>query len=83
VTTADQWDRNREGYELFRLLWESDEVTWSGRFRPSLVKAKTLTGDDLERWALKLLLNHAAGKAFSANQGKIDSPIPRSQSTFC
>jgi hypothetical protein len=76
VTTADQWDRNREGYELLRLLWESDEVTWSGRFRPSLVKAKTLTGDDLERWALKLLLNHAAGKAFSANQGKIDSPIP-------
>jgi alkanesulfonate monooxygenase SsuD/methylene tetrahydromethanopterin reductase-like flavin-dependent oxidoreductase (luciferase family) len=42
VTTADQWDRNREGYELFRLLWESDEVTWSGRFRPSLVKAKAL-----------------------------------------
>ncbi|WP_029112860.1 LLM class flavin-dependent oxidoreductase [Mycobacterium sp. URHB0044] len=42
VTTADQWERNREGYELFRLLWESDEVTWSGRFRPSLVKAKAL-----------------------------------------
>ena len=42
VTTADQWDRNREGYELFRLLWESDDVTWSGRFRPSLVKAKAL-----------------------------------------
>ncbi len=29
----------------------------------------TISGDDLERWALKLLLNHAAGKAFSANQG--------------
>jgi alkanesulfonate monooxygenase SsuD/methylene tetrahydromethanopterin reductase-like flavin-dependent oxidoreductase (luciferase family) len=42
VTTADQWDRNREGYELFRLLWESDDVTWSGRFRPSLVNAKAL-----------------------------------------
>ena len=42
VTTADQWERNREGYELFRLLWESDEVTWSGQFRPSLVKAKAL-----------------------------------------
>ncbi|HEX7823951.1 MAG TPA: LLM class flavin-dependent oxidoreductase, partial [Mycobacterium sp.] len=42
VTTADQWDRTREGYELFRLLWESDEVTWSGQFRPSLVKAKAL-----------------------------------------
>jgi alkanesulfonate monooxygenase SsuD/methylene tetrahydromethanopterin reductase-like flavin-dependent oxidoreductase (luciferase family) len=42
VTTADQWDRNREGYELFRLLWESDNVTWSGRFRPPLLDAKTL-----------------------------------------
>jgi alkanesulfonate monooxygenase SsuD/methylene tetrahydromethanopterin reductase-like flavin-dependent oxidoreductase (luciferase family) len=42
VTTADQWDRNREGYELFRLLWENEHVTWSGRFRPALVNAKTL-----------------------------------------
>ena len=42
VTTADQWDRNREGYELFRLLWDSENVTWSGRFRPSLVDAKAL-----------------------------------------
>jgi alkanesulfonate monooxygenase SsuD/methylene tetrahydromethanopterin reductase-like flavin-dependent oxidoreductase (luciferase family) len=42
VTTADQWDRNREGYELFRLLWENERVTWSGRFRPPLVNAKAL-----------------------------------------
>jgi len=42
VTTDDQWDRNREGYELFRRLWESEQVTWSGRFRPSLVDAKAL-----------------------------------------
>src|ERR1700744_1498499 len=42
VTTDDQWDRNREGYELFRLLWDSDDVTWSGRFRPPLVNAQTL-----------------------------------------
>lgn len=42
VTTADQWDRNREGYELFRQLWESESVTWSGRFRPPLVNAKAL-----------------------------------------
>ena len=42
VTTADQWDRNREGYELFRKLWESEDVTWSGRFRPPLVNAKAL-----------------------------------------
>jgi alkanesulfonate monooxygenase SsuD/methylene tetrahydromethanopterin reductase-like flavin-dependent oxidoreductase (luciferase family) len=42
VTTADQWDRNREGYELFRQLWESESVTWSGQFRPSLASAKAL-----------------------------------------
>ncbi|OZC52066.1 LLM class flavin-dependent oxidoreductase [Rhodococcus sp. RS1C4] len=42
VTPDDQWDRNREGYELFRTLWESETVTWSGRFRPSLNNAKAL-----------------------------------------
>jgi len=42
VTTSDQWERNREGYELFRLLWDSDDVTWSGTFRPNLVHAKAL-----------------------------------------
>ena len=42
VTAADQWDRNREGYELFRRLWASERVTWSGRFRPPLVDAKAL-----------------------------------------
>ncbi|CDO23169.1 F420-dependent methylene-tetrahydromethanopterin reductase [Mycolicibacterium mageritense DSM 44476 = CIP 104973] len=42
VTTEDQWDRNREGYELFRALWDSEDVTWSGRFRPPLAHAKAL-----------------------------------------
>jgi alkanesulfonate monooxygenase SsuD/methylene tetrahydromethanopterin reductase-like flavin-dependent oxidoreductase (luciferase family) len=42
VTPDDQWDRNREGYELFRALWDSERVTWSGRFRPPLVDAKAL-----------------------------------------
>jgi alkanesulfonate monooxygenase SsuD/methylene tetrahydromethanopterin reductase-like flavin-dependent oxidoreductase (luciferase family) len=41
VTAEDQWDRNREGYELFRRLWREDKVTWSGRFRPSLHEAET------------------------------------------
>ncbi|MEX5708421.1 LLM class flavin-dependent oxidoreductase [Parafrankia sp. FMc6] len=41
VTTEDQWDRNRESYELFRRLWREDKVTWSGRFRPSLEEAET------------------------------------------
>ncbi|GAA4209521.1 LLM class flavin-dependent oxidoreductase [Microbispora amethystogenes] len=42
VTGEDQWDRNREGYELFRRLWREDRVTWSGRFRPPLTDAEVL-----------------------------------------
>ncbi|MEV0967856.1 LLM class flavin-dependent oxidoreductase [Microtetraspora glauca] len=41
VTPEDQWERNREGYELFRRLWREDRVTWDGRFRPSLTDAET------------------------------------------
>jgi alkanesulfonate monooxygenase SsuD/methylene tetrahydromethanopterin reductase-like flavin-dependent oxidoreductase (luciferase family) len=41
VTAEDQWDRNREGYELFRRLWREPKVTWQGRFRPALVEAET------------------------------------------
>jgi len=41
VTAEDQWERNREGYELFRRLWREDKVTWSGRFRPTLDEAET------------------------------------------
>ncbi|NUP76157.1 MAG: LLM class flavin-dependent oxidoreductase [Nonomuraea sp.] len=41
VTTEDQWERNRESYELFRRLWREDKVTWEGRFRPSLTEAET------------------------------------------
>ncbi|MEU7746428.1 LLM class flavin-dependent oxidoreductase [Nonomuraea sp. NPDC049158] len=41
VTPEDQWDRNREGYDLFRRLWREDKVTWSGRFRPALTEAET------------------------------------------
>ncbi|MFG1914843.1 LLM class flavin-dependent oxidoreductase [Micromonospora sp. NPDC048898] len=41
VTAEDQWDRNREGYELFRRLWREDRVTWSGTYRPPLTDAET------------------------------------------
>ncbi|MCK9877395.1 LLM class flavin-dependent oxidoreductase [Frankia sp. Ag45/Mut15] len=41
VTAEDQWDRNRESYELFRRLWREEKVTWSGRFRPPLHEAET------------------------------------------
>ncbi|KAA0017084.1 LLM class flavin-dependent oxidoreductase [Antrihabitans cavernicola] len=42
VTPDDQWERNREGYELFRELWESESVTWTGKFRPPLTDAVAL-----------------------------------------
>jgi alkanesulfonate monooxygenase SsuD/methylene tetrahydromethanopterin reductase-like flavin-dependent oxidoreductase (luciferase family) len=41
VTAEDQWDRNRESYELFRRLWREPRVTWQGRFRPPLKNAET------------------------------------------
>jgi alkanesulfonate monooxygenase SsuD/methylene tetrahydromethanopterin reductase-like flavin-dependent oxidoreductase (luciferase family) len=41
VTADDQWDRNKESYELFRRLWREDKVTWHGRLRPSLDEAET------------------------------------------
>lgn len=42
VTPADQWDRNREGYELLRQLWRSDRVSWRGNYRPRLDDAQVL-----------------------------------------
>ncbi|MEV6358190.1 LLM class flavin-dependent oxidoreductase [Streptomyces hydrogenans] len=40
VTPEDQWDRNAEGYELFRRIWRQDKVTASPRFRPGLTDAE-------------------------------------------
>jgi alkanesulfonate monooxygenase SsuD/methylene tetrahydromethanopterin reductase-like flavin-dependent oxidoreductase (luciferase family) len=40
VTTDDQWDRNAEGYALFRRIWRNDKVTASAKFRPSLTDAE-------------------------------------------
>lgn len=35
-----------------------------------------ISGDDFQRWALKLLLNHAAANAFTGNGGRVSTPIP-------
>ncbi len=40
VTPEDQWDRNAEGYQLFRQLWRNDKVTAETRFRPPLHQAE-------------------------------------------
>ncbi|GAB2700328.1 hypothetical protein GCM10027089_23030 [Nocardia thraciensis] len=50
VTAKDQWDRNHEGYELFRLLWGSDSVTWSGRFRPALIGSPRQILEKIQRY---------------------------------
>ncbi len=41
VSADDQWERNAEGYALFRRLWREERTTWSGSFRPPLVDAET------------------------------------------
>ncbi|MFD3719070.1 LLM class flavin-dependent oxidoreductase [Streptomyces sp. NPDC058674] len=42
VGPEDQWERNAEGYELFRRLWREDKVTARPRFRPALTGAEAL-----------------------------------------
>ncbi|MER5486211.1 LLM class flavin-dependent oxidoreductase [Streptomyces sp. NPDC002812] len=42
VSSEDQWERNSEGYELFRRIWNEDKVTASPRFRPALAGAEVL-----------------------------------------
>ncbi|MFG2620786.1 LLM class flavin-dependent oxidoreductase [Streptomyces sp. NPDC048507] len=42
VTPEDQWERNSEGYELFRRIWREDAVTARPRFRPALTGAEVL-----------------------------------------
>lgn len=87
VTPADQWDRNREGYELFRLLWENEQVTWSGRFRPPLVNAKTLPrplqrririwhGSATSEDSVDLAARHG-DPIFSANVGNLIEPYAK------
>lgn len=40
ITEDQQWDRNRESYEVFRRLWRNNKITWSGSIRPPLVNAE-------------------------------------------
>lgn len=40
VTPEDQWDRNRESYEVFRQLWRENQITYPASYRPPLVDAE-------------------------------------------
>ncbi|MFF4448884.1 LLM class flavin-dependent oxidoreductase [Streptomyces sp. NPDC001502] len=42
VSPEDQWERNAEGYELFRRIWREDKVSAQPRFRPALSGAEVL-----------------------------------------
>ncbi|MGW1817178.1 LLM class flavin-dependent oxidoreductase [Streptomyces sp. NPDC002125] len=42
VTRENQWDLLQENYELFRRLWNEDDVTWKGRLGRSLDHAEPL-----------------------------------------
>lgn len=73
VTAEDQWDRNREGYELFRRLWDSDSVTWTGQFRPSLTNAKALPRPLQER--IRIWHGSATSKASVDLAAQYGDPI--------
>ena len=40
VTPEDQWDRNAEGYEIFRKLWRQKSISAQPRYRPALHEAE-------------------------------------------
>lgn len=84
VAEEDQWDRLAEAYELLRLLWSSERVTWSGRFRPPLTGAAALPrpvqprltiwhGSATDRRSTELAARHG-DPLFSANAG---GPVDR------
>ncbi|WP_371619385.1 LLM class flavin-dependent oxidoreductase [Streptomyces sp. NBC_00454] len=53
VSAEDQWERNAEGYELFRRFWREEKVTASPRHRPALSAAEVLPrplGEPVRIW---------------------------------
>jgi alkanesulfonate monooxygenase SsuD/methylene tetrahydromethanopterin reductase-like flavin-dependent oxidoreductase (luciferase family) len=41
ITEAEQWDSLAERYALLRRLWDEEDVTWEGRYRPPLERVTT------------------------------------------
>lgn len=41
ITEEEQWDSMAERYRLLKRLWTEDNVTWEGRYRPSLQEVTT------------------------------------------
>jgi alkanesulfonate monooxygenase SsuD/methylene tetrahydromethanopterin reductase-like flavin-dependent oxidoreductase (luciferase family) len=41
ISEEEQWDSMAERYALLRRLWDEEDVTWQGRYRPPLDKVTT------------------------------------------
>jgi alkanesulfonate monooxygenase SsuD/methylene tetrahydromethanopterin reductase-like flavin-dependent oxidoreductase (luciferase family) len=41
ITEAEQWDSMAERYALLKRLWNDENVTWQGKYRPPLEKVTT------------------------------------------
>lgn len=41
ITEEEQWDSLEERYGLLRRLWDEEDVTWRGRYRPPLERVTT------------------------------------------
>lgn len=41
ITEEEQWNSLEERYELLRRLWQEEEVTWQGQYRPLLHQVTT------------------------------------------
>jgi alkanesulfonate monooxygenase SsuD/methylene tetrahydromethanopterin reductase-like flavin-dependent oxidoreductase (luciferase family) len=41
ITEEEQWDSLAERYALLRRLWDEENVTWQGRYRPPLTNVTT------------------------------------------
>jgi alkanesulfonate monooxygenase SsuD/methylene tetrahydromethanopterin reductase-like flavin-dependent oxidoreductase (luciferase family) len=41
IKEEEQWESLAERYELLRLLWDEENVTWNGKYRPPLTNVTT------------------------------------------
>ncbi|CAM3106773.1 LLM class flavin-dependent oxidoreductase [Paenibacillus lupini] len=41
ITEEEQWDSMEERYELLRRLWQEENVSWEGKYRPALHQVTT------------------------------------------
>lgn len=62
--------------EVTKFLWNISTTYKCGTGEWGEPADITVSGDDFQRWVLKLLLNHVIGKAFAHQKGEFVSPYP-------